>query len=285
MSATINVFVSNLRREPTQAKQGYERDFLQETQLLYGESVTVVEKIGEWCRILARQQSKFVSDLGWSGYPGWIESDHLSFLPYCPNYVIQQMSNPVYQAADKASPVICELPFGARCRVSNSSPNWLKVYLIDGRIGFSPITPPSSIIVKASRFIGSPYLWGGCSPLNPNLTHINTSVDCSGLIHLLFRSEGVIIPRDASDQHRVCRPTETLVAGDLVFRADPKTPEKIDHVMLFEGGELFIEACLEPMCVRRITSMEKFGVDVHELSNRVLLEKHVVFFGRFGCFG
>ena len=51
-----------------------------------------------------------------------------------------------------------------------------------------PLTPMLSF---ALRFLRTPYLWGGRTP---------AGIDCSGFTQLIYKSIGVLIPRDASQQ-------------------------------------------------------------------------------------
>ena len=78
---------------------------------------------------------------------------------------------------------------------------------------------------------------------------------------------------------RCARPSDDLQPGDLVFRANPETPEKIDHVMVYEQGENLIEACLEVGCVRRITFEEKLGLPRVELAKGKQPKDHYVVLG------
>ena len=50
----------------------------------------------------------------------------------------------------------------------------------------------AQIVADAWRFVGVPYLWGGCTALG---------IDCSGFAQLLHRLAGVILPRDADMQY------------------------------------------------------------------------------------
>lgn len=82
---------------------------------------------------------------------------------------------------------------------------------------------PDDVLRTAREFLGLRYLWGGTSPWG---------VDCSGLVHLSYRRQGRLVPRDASDQ--AADPTlervslDAVVPGDLYFFARPG--ERVYHV-------------------------------------------------------
>lgn len=277
MSAAVCVQVTDLRREPVKASLGYKRDLLQETQLLYGEKVRVLQHEGEWSYVEALDQPKWTKDGEWAGYPGWILSCHLTSGNYDCNAVVETPWEPVLAEPRGDGAVILSLPFGAFFRVAGTQGKWQQVELIDGTAGFMRKGMSGDLLARAAGFIGSPYLWGGCSPRGSMSSRSNTSVDCSGLVHLLYRSFGVRLPRDARDQHKAVRQVEKVGPGDLVFRADPAKPDKIDHVMLVAQGEELIEACLDAGCVRRVSSADKFGVALSDLRNGMELPGHVIY--------
>lgn len=93
----------------------------------------------------------------------------------------------------------------------------------------------------ATEQLGKPYLWGGTSP---------KAMDCSGFTKTVYWQQGLIIPRDASQQVQAGTAVafgddlSELVPGDLLFfggyRADGS--EKITHVGIYLGEGQFIHS-------------------------------------------
>ena len=72
------------------------------------------------------------------------------------------------------------------------------------------------VLGTARGLLGLRYLWGGTS---------SWGVDCSGLVHLAFRAQGRLVPRDAKDQAVAADlepvPLDDVRPGDLYFFAKP----------------------------------------------------------------
>ena len=72
----------------------------------------------------------------------------------------------------------------------------------------------TGLIETAMRFLNSPYLWGGRSPFG---------YDCSGFTQIVYKINGVRLPRDAWQQASVGQSMDSVndvARGDLVFFAD-----------------------------------------------------------------
>jgi cell wall-associated NlpC family hydrolase len=96
---------------------------------------------------------------------------------------------------------------------------------------------PIDVVQAAERWVGVPYVFGGCSA---------TGVDCSCLVQLVFRGLGVSLPRTAAEQFAATTrvPREALQPGDLVFFANTYMPG-ISHVGIYIGGGQQINAPTE----------------------------------------
>ena len=102
------------------------------------------------------------------------------------------------------------------------------------------------IALRAKRFLGIPYLWGGTS---------TKGFDCSGLVQRIFFIEGIELPRD-SDQQALIGERISLDhidearVGDLLFFGEGGT---VNHVGIYIGNQSFIHA----HGVVRISSLSK----------------------------
>jgi cell wall-associated NlpC family hydrolase len=84
--------------------------------------------------------------------------------------------------------------------------------------------------------VGKPYRWGASGP---------DEYDCAGLAMRAWQAAGVGLPRIAADQYGAGRllPVAAAAPGDLVFFAsDPADPATIDHVGIYLGGGMMVDA-------------------------------------------
>ena len=93
----------------------------------------------------------------------------------------------------------------------------------------------NDIVATAQKYIGIPYKWGGESP--------RTGFDCSGLTMVVYRLNGLQLPRSSRAQWQAGRPVNhsQLQKGDLVFFAT-SGGQKVSHVGIYVGHNKFLHA-------------------------------------------
>lgn len=85
----------------------------------------------------------------------------------------------------------------------------------------------SAIVEIASRYVGSPYLWGGTTP---------EGFDCSGFTSYVFAQLGITLPRTSAEQRYAGTvvPADQAMPGDLIW--------KPGHIAIYAGGNLQVDS-------------------------------------------
>jgi cell wall-associated NlpC family hydrolase len=91
------------------------------------------------------------------------------------------------------------------------------------------------IVKTANQFIGVRYRWGGQSS--------DTGFDCSGLTMVVYRLNGLELPRSSRQQWKAGRPVHPgqMSKGDLVFFATAGDG-RVSHVGIYIGNNKFLHA-------------------------------------------
>ncbi len=91
------------------------------------------------------------------------------------------------------------------------------------------------IVRTARRYIGVPYRWGGESR--------SSGFDCSGLTMVVYRLNGLDLPRSSRQQWKVGKwiDHDRLQKGDLVFFATTGS-SAVSHVGIYTGANRFLHA-------------------------------------------
>jgi cell wall-associated NlpC family hydrolase len=299
----VAVPLASLRRKPvaavprTGAEGRYAIDPLQETQVLFCEEVLVREVRRGWARVEALEQMEFTHNDKWQGYPGWLPRETLvkKAVGFRANAVVVAPYAGLHAGPGTGEPLL-RIPFGARVQVDRQEADWALVrrpqstpgWIRRGDLRAFDAMPKSkaalreSVVRAANQFLGQPYLWGGRSPHTERPTDQATGVDCSGLVHLAYRVNGIEIPRDAHEQWiRSCpiRPRE-IEPADLIFLARSDRPDHVYHVLMSEGQDAAIEAVHEQNRVRNITFTERLGIPLQDLDPSGRTDRLVVRVGR-----
>ena len=111
------------------------------------------------------------------------------------------------------------------------------------------------IVLNATYFINTPYLWGGKSVLG---------IDCSGFTQLVYSLCGIQLPRDAYQQEGIGEPIDlvSIKASDLVFFINDKN--RIHHVGIALENKQIIHASGQV----RIDNLTSEGI-IHSSSNEL----------------
>ncbi len=290
--AVVTAPLADVRRVPV--LPGPQSDELQETQVLFGERVRVLESSGVWRRIEAMNQMEYSHHQQWEGYPGWILQYSLGPHPTTPAdaWVIQKW----LAVSDKPEgTATVQLPLGSAVHLVSQKGRWREIDLGNARTGWvraegltargrtlSTTALRRAILQTAQQFIGEPYTWGGLSAQDPEHRVTLSGLDCSGLVHLSYRVNHLEVPRDSFEQfmksHTLKR--SDLQPGDLIFSASVKDPRKMTHVMLYAGQDWVIEAPQTGIPVRKITLKEKWGKPLKQVESGDTVGERVIYFGR-----
>ena len=191
--ADIAVGRASLRSRPSQ-------DASQDSELLFGEQVTVYEQKDGWAWVQAR------NDL----YVGYLRSDALGD-PQAGSLRVSALMAPVFSAANLKTPVRDLLPMNASVPVLGREGDYLNIGT--GFVHQRHLLPEAEkdFVAIAERFLGAPYVWGGKTV---------AGLDCSGLIQTALQAVGKTAPRDTDMMEKALGepvPLSAIRRGDLVF--------------------------------------------------------------------
>jgi len=218
-----------------------------QTQALLGDAVRVLARRGAWTRVAVLDQP---TPLNRAGYPGWVPTRQLRADPGFGRRLaglVAVVTQPTARLRLAHSSL--QVSFGTRLPVLADADGEVRVATPSRASAQLPATAVrvsgsgldvaiptgGQIVATARRFLGVRYLWGGTSAFG---------FDCSGLVNLVYRTDGLVIPRDADAQARAGRPVAraALAPGDLVFFATDPPSRAVTHVALYAGHGRLIQA-------------------------------------------
>ena len=295
---SVIVPVTDLRAQPHTTAQPASHDPLEETQLLYGELVKLLNTEDGWAQVEAVEQPEFTHARRWQGYPGWVLASELvpadSWL--APTIVVTERWAATWEDAYNLIPSRWRFPLGTRLRAVDMGGQRWKVELLDGSTVWMPhhfarsleelraqsaAEKRRAILRNAELLIGDPYYWGGRSPNTTDFVDRVTGVDCSGLVNLAYRASGLDIPRDAHEQFLRAHPVNAPQPADLIFLSERENPQRIVHVMLYAGEGMLIEGPGTGQAVRRIAIEQRLGHSLDWLESGSVVDGQTVSFGSY----
>jgi hypothetical protein len=194
--------ISNLSIVPMRAEPADQTEMV--NQILFGEHFKVLESRKKWSRIR----------LAHDGYEGWISNKQWIEIP---EEDYKQLEKDVSTITTDILDIITKeqhqpIVIGSILPFYKSGHSLLnnEMYQFDG-LTTPGFVKKEKLVENALMYLNAPYLWGGRSPLG---------VDCSGFSQMVYRLQGVDLPRDAYQQAEVGTTlsfVEESEAGDLAF--------------------------------------------------------------------
>jgi gamma-D-glutamyl-L-lysine dipeptidyl-peptidase len=223
------------------------------TQATLGTPLNVYKKEEDW--YLVQTPDGY---LGWLDEAGFTPMDESVFQAWKARQKVVFLPDfgMAYASPSVDAHPVSDLLAGNILAGQSAEEGFVKVQFPDGRTGYvpekqlmpyqqwlnRPAPDAAQILRTAERFLGRPYLWGGTS---------GKAMDCSGFTKTVFFLNGLMLPRDASQQvHsgvevQADTSLQNLQAGDLLFfgrAATADAPEKITHVAIYRGDGEMIHA-------------------------------------------
>lgn len=222
-----------------------------ETQALLGNKVTILERKGDWVKVVVHGQGTPRDE---RGYPGWMPADQLVYnkkfakMDNAPFIMVTSTTAWLYENASLSKRKM-EISFNTRLPYITQTPSAYLVLMPDGQKAWikksdakkyhsvKDIPKPTGedIVNTAKKFLGLPYLWAGTSGFG---------FDCSGFTLTVFQANGINIPRDSSPQSKSGIPVakEDLQKGDLLFFAYNNGKGRVHHVAIYIGNGMMIHS-------------------------------------------
>jgi gamma-D-glutamyl-L-lysine dipeptidyl-peptidase len=239
--AIVNVSLAHLRRAPKHSSELID-------QAIMGTALKVLKRKGYWYLV----QTPY-DYLGWMGRSSFVRCTKEEQNQWINTKKVKVNLNYAQVMSGKKSSdfQLCDAVYGTGFKYEKTSGSWYQVILPDGKTGYiekkyCKISTEQSeqksinitqLLKTANSFLGIPYLWGGNS---------TKALDCSGFSQTVYKSQGLLLPRDANMQVHLgdeIKPNEdfsNVQKGDLVFFGPSN--EKITHVAISLGGPVFIHS-------------------------------------------
>ncbi len=242
----VEVSVCNIRYSPKHAGE-------LASQALMGTPVRVLEKEDNgW--LLIQTPDQYISWVD-RGAITMMNKEQLERWKTAPKIIYTRAYGTAYSEANDESETISDMVAGCVVELLEEQTGFYKVQFSDQRQGYVSKREANiynqwllglnaseeNLVKTAKRLKGIPYLWGGTS---------FKGVDCSGFTKTVYFLNGIVLPRDASQQVSIGETIDKsgnwseLKAGDLLFFGEKREDgsERVVHVAMWIGNGEYIHA-------------------------------------------
>ncbi|BAX78977.1 C40 family peptidase [Labilibaculum antarcticum] len=262
----MNYGISDLSIIPVRKEPAERSEMV--TQLLFGEHCEILEENENWSKVR----------LAFDNYEGWVDSKMITGIDEALfqvlNKELQVVANDtfnlVFQDQDYSNKLIVpgsSFPFCDLEKKSFKIAN--KSYFYQGKVSENSYGEHlrDSIIESALKYFNAPYLWGGRTPYG---------IDCSGLTQIVYKLNGIVLPRDASEQVMVGDTltfVEEALPGDLAFFDNDEG--KITHVGIIWDRHKIIHASGN-VRIDNVDHQGIFNVDKKRYTHKLRVIKRII---------
>ncbi len=242
----VEVSVCNIRYSPKHSGE-------LASQALMGTPLRILEKEDNgW--LLVQTPDQYISWVD-KGAITMMNKDQMERWKTASKVIYTRAYGSAYSEANLESGLVSDMVAGCVLELLEEQNDFYKVQFPDLREGYvskreaniynqwlAELNASEENLVKTSkRFMGIPYLWGGTS---------FKGVDCSGFTKTVYFLNGIVLPRDASQQVSIGETIDKmgywneLKAGDLLFFGEKREDgtERVVHVAMWIGNGEYIHA-------------------------------------------
>ena len=275
----ITISVANLRGKPAHSSELV-------TQATLGTPDKIFKEEDGW--YLIQTPDKYLSWVDRGGIMP-LSTEKYTQWKSTPKVIYTNTIGHCYTEPNKNSQVVSDMVAGGVLEQIGEEKEYYFVVFPDGRKAYilkteamdydtwlAALDPSQESLVSASKtLMGVPYLWGGTS---------TKGVDCSGFTKTIYFLNGIVLPRDASQQIHTGREIDAvkdfykLQPGDLLFFGKPATDttkERVIHVGMWIGNNEFIHSAGRvhiSSVDKEAPNFDEYNLNRYLRSNRYLKE-------------